>query len=84
MFGRYISKNDVDMKTNVAVINNTTAVKIFGKSGEDVLDEKIRLKTWKGTGKFTLIGIMENSNASADINTAMSFQRLSSHLFQAP
>ena len=64
--GRYISQNDVDMKTSVAVINDTTAIKVFGKSDESVLGEKIKLKTWKGTGKYTVIGIMENSNISAE------------------
>lgn len=66
LYGRYISQNDVDMRTNVAVINDTTALKVFGRCDEAVIGEKIKLKTWKGTGKYTVIGIMENTNASAE------------------
>ena len=66
LYGRYISQNDVDMKTNVAVIHDTTALKVFGYCNESVLGEKIKLKTWKGTGKYTIIGIMENTNASTE------------------
>lgn len=66
LYGRYISKNDVDMKTNVAVINDTTAQKVFGYCDESVLGEKIKLKTWRGTGKYTVIGIMQNENASTE------------------
>lgn len=66
LYGRYISKNDVDMKTNVAVINDTTALKVFGKVSEDVIGEQISLKTWKGTSKFSVIGIVENTNASTE------------------
>ncbi len=66
LYGRYISKNDVDIRTNVAVINDTTALKVFGHCDESVLGEKIKSKTWKGTGKYTVIGIMENTNASTE------------------
>ena len=65
LFGRYISDNDVDMRRSVAVINDTTAVKIFGKSGEDIIGQKISIKTWKGTSKFTVIGILKNENSSS-------------------
>ena len=50
----------------MAVINDTTALKVFGHCDESVLGEKIKLKTWKGTGKYTVIGIMENTNASTE------------------
>lgn len=66
LYGRYILQNDVDMKTNVAVIYNTTAEKVFGYCSEDIIGQKIKLKTWKGTGKFTIVGIMENENASTE------------------
>ncbi len=66
LYGRYISKNDVDIRTNVAVINDTTALKVFGHCDESVLGEKNKIKTWKGTGKYTVIGIMENTNASTE------------------
>lgn len=65
LFGRYISDNDVEMRRSVAVINDTTAVKVFGYSSEDIIGQKISIKTWKGTNKFTVIGVLENENASS-------------------
>ncbi|MEA4816676.1 MAG: ABC transporter permease [Lachnospiraceae bacterium] len=66
LYGRYISANDVNLKSNVAIITDTTAIKVFGYCNEDVLDQKIKLKTWKGTNKFTVIGIIENENAETE------------------
>lgn len=66
LYGRYISNNDVDMRTNVAVITDTTAINVFGKCNEDVVGQQISLKTWKGTTKFYVIGIIENTNASTE------------------
>lgn len=66
LYGRYISDNDVDMKSSVCVIQDTTAIKIFGESSENVIGKKISIKTWKGTNKFTVVGITENKNASTE------------------
>lgn len=66
LYGRYISNNDVDMRTNVAVITDTTAINVFGKCSEDVIGQQISLKTWKGTTKFYVVGIIENTNASTE------------------
>lgn len=70
LFGRYISDNDIEMKNQVAVIQDTTALKVFGESSETVIGEKISVKTWKGTNKFTVIGITENSNAEAVLSAS--------------
>lgn len=64
LYGRYISSSDVDMRTNVAVINDSTALKVLGTSGENAIGQKISLKTWRGSTKLTVIGIMENTSAS--------------------
>lgn len=66
LYGRYISDNDVDMKNSVCVIHDTTAEKVFGESSENVIGEKIKIKTWKGTNKLTVVGITENKNASEE------------------
>ena len=67
LYGRYISENDVDMETNVCVINDTTALKVFGYANESVLGEKVSIKTWKGTKKYTVVGILENPNAETEM-----------------
>ena len=64
-FGRYISDNDVEMRTNVCVIQDTTALKVFGYCNEDVIGEKIKVKSWKGTTKLTVVGITENTDSSS-------------------
>lgn len=64
LYGRYISDNDVDMRTNVCVINDTTAIKVFGYCNENIIGQKISIKTWKGSNKFTVVGVLENSNTS--------------------
>lgn len=66
LYGRYISDTDVEMKNKVVVINDTTAEKIFGKSDESVVGEKISIKTWQGSFKYTIIGITENENAETE------------------
>ncbi len=66
LYGRYITNNDSQLKSSVCVINDTTALKVFGESGEDVIGQKISLKTWKGTNKLTVVGITENANASTE------------------
>ena len=54
LYGRYISDNDVEMRNNVCVIQDTTALKVFGYCNEDVIGQKIKIKSWKGTTKFTV------------------------------
>ena len=64
LFGRYLSNNDVNLNTKNCVIYDTTARKVFGTVGEEVLGQQISLKSWKGTSKYTVIGILENTNTS--------------------
>lgn len=66
LYGRYINENDVETSGKVCVINNTTAVKVFGYAEESVLGQRISVKTWRGTQKFTVVGILENANASIE------------------
>jgi putative ABC transport system permease protein len=66
LYGRYIVENDNDMATKVAVINDTTAVNVFGKSDDSVIGQKIALRTNRGTQKFTVVGILENANAAME------------------
>jgi len=66
LYGRYISDSDVEAKSKVVVINDTTAEKIFGYCNQSVIGEKISIKTWQGSSKYTVIGISENSNADTE------------------
>lgn len=66
LYGRYLSDNDVDLRNSVCVIQDTTAQKVFGEASEDVIGEKIKIKSWKGTSKLTVIGITENTNAATE------------------
>jgi putative ABC transport system permease protein len=66
LFGRYITDNDNDLGTKVAVINDTTAVNIFGVSDASVLGQKISLVTYRGTQRYTVVGILENTNAALE------------------
>lgn len=65
LYGEYISQEDIDNKSKVAVITNTTANKIFGYCDNTVIGQKISIKTWKGTQKYTVTGIIEDTNVSS-------------------
>lgn len=62
--GRYVSEADVTARTKVAVINDTTAEKVFGH--QDVVGEKLQIKTRLGTQKYTVIGVLKNANAEME------------------
>lgn len=66
LYGRYISDEDNQEAKKVVVINDTTAVKVFGESSPRVLNNKISIKTWEGTSKYTVVGITENENAETE------------------
>lgn len=66
LYGRYINDNDVEQYSKVVVINDTTAEKVFGYCNESVVGEKISIKSWKGSQKYTIIGITENENAETE------------------
>lgn len=66
LYGRYINDNDIETSSKICVINDTTAQKVFGYAGESVIGSRISLKTWRGTQKYTVVGIIENANASIE------------------
>lgn len=66
LHGRFINENDIDNQNKVCIINDTTAEKVFGYSDEEVLGERISVKTWRGSQKYTVIGVTENSNAAME------------------
>lgn len=67
LYGRYISDTDVEQTSKVVVINDTTAQKVFGYCDESVIGEKISIKSWKGSAKYTVIGITENESAETEL-----------------
>jgi putative ABC transport system permease protein len=66
LYGRYLSANDVDMASKVAVIYDTTAEKVFGASDALVVGEKISLRTNRGSTKYTVVGVLKNPNAETE------------------
>jgi putative ABC transport system permease protein len=66
MFGRHITDNDNDLATKVAVVYNTTAVNVFGKSDRSVIGEKISIPTYRGVQRYTVVGVVENENAELE------------------
>lgn len=67
LYGEYIDQDAVDNKSKVVVITDTTAQKVFGYCDATIIGEKISIKTWKGTQKYTVIGIIENENAATEM-----------------
>lgn len=67
LYGRYITQSDVENGSNVAVITNTTALKVFGEDSEDVIGEDIYLNTWKGNTKYEVIGMTYNDNTDEEM-----------------
>lgn len=61
MYGRFIVEADNKARSQVIIIDNALAMKVFGR--EDVVGEKISLKMWRGTYKYTVIGVIKNPNA---------------------
>lgn len=67
MYGEYIDQEDVDNKSKVVVITNTTAQKVFGYCDDTLIGEKVSIKSWKGSQKYTVIGIVKNPNAETEM-----------------
>ena len=65
--GRYISQHDVDTAARVAVINNSTALRVFGHYEESILGESVSVRTPRGTQRYTVVGVIENPNAEFEI-----------------
>jgi putative ABC transport system permease protein len=66
LYGRYIIDNDNDLAAKVAVINDTTAVNVFGAADESVIGRKISLPTYRGVQKYTVVGVLSNANAAIE------------------
>lgn len=72
-YGRFISKNDVESRSRVAVIKAKDAFDIFGRI--DCVGEKVAVETYYGTEEFTVIGVLkpeEEDGLSQMINTTLS------------
>jgi len=65
LYGRYISDSDVENKNTVVLITDTTAQKVFGYCDSSVVGQKISIKSWKGSKKYTVIGIIENTQTTS-------------------
>ena len=63
LYGTYI--NETDNKSKNVVITDTTAKKVFGYCDQSVIGQKITIKTWKGSLKYTVKGIVEDTNSSS-------------------
>lgn len=61
IYGRGITRKDVLNSTNVAVIDEKLARKLFGR--EDVLGEKLELE---GTDGLTVVGVLKNDDEITD------------------
>jgi len=64
LYGSFITANNVNMASNVAVVTDTTASVVFGYCDESVIGKKITLKTWRSSAKYTVIGVIEDPNSS--------------------
>ena len=64
LYGRYLSNNDVNMKTNVCVIYDTTAQKVLGRADGSGISQQLPVKSWNGTKKYTVIGVLQNTDTS--------------------
>lgn len=58
--GRFISANDVENRSRIAVIKKGAAVEVFGRV--DCIGEKIEVETYYGTEEFTVIGILSEDD----------------------
>lgn len=60
--GRYLNENDVDAIKNVAVIDNKTAVKLFGDV--DAVGRTAKLNVQDKNISVTIIGVVQDKNAA--------------------
>ncbi|MFV0502988.1 MAG: ABC transporter permease [Lachnospirales bacterium] len=67
IYGEYISENDVKNKSKVAVITNTTALKVFGEASKNIIGKEFSLNSWKGDVKYTVVGIVHNENTEEEM-----------------
>lgn len=57
IYGRYINESDLKSFRNVAVIDDETAIKNFGR--KDVIGEKIKIRTRSRSLPLTIVGVYE-------------------------
>lgn len=67
LYGRYIKESDVEEKSKVVVITDTTSLKVFAYCNESVIGQKISIKSWKGSKNYFVCGIVENKNAETEM-----------------
>ncbi len=67
LYGRYIQDVDIENATDVVVITNSTSQKVFNEVSQNVVGQEISLNTWKGTKKYTVIGIVDNENYETEM-----------------
>ncbi|MCL2616717.1 MAG: ABC transporter permease [Defluviitaleaceae bacterium] len=65
LYGRYINQMDIDGSTPFAVINDTTAERVFGSVHAGIIGQTVELSSWMAAGiqRFTVVGIKVNPNA---------------------
>ena len=65
IYGRYINQMDVDNAMHFAVINDTTAERVFGGVHAGIIGQTIELSSWMAAGmqRFTVVGIKVNPQA---------------------
>ena len=70
LYGRYINYSDIENEAMFAVINDTTAEKIFGFYGPELIGQFIEMPSWDGFGvlRFTIVGIAANPHADMERN----------------
>ena len=65
LYGRYINQMDIDNNMHFAVINNSTARRVFGVADASLIGHTIEFQSQlaAGTQSFTIVGIKLNPNA---------------------
>ena len=63
--GRYFTKEEYDMGNNVCIIDENSAINLFGTT--DVVGMSFELSMYRGVAEYTIIGIRQ-SNASSMYN----------------
>ena len=61
--GRYLSAQDVATQAPVAIINETTALAIFGTT-QGIIGRDLEVRTPQGLQRFSIIGLFESADAT--------------------
>ena len=70
LYGRYINQMDINNSMHFAVINDTTAERVFGALHAGVIGQTIEMHSWMAVGaqRFTVVGVKVNPNAEFERN----------------